>query len=232
MGDDPMFAPLRPSEMPRNPPRADDWQPIPVPNGANPDFRHPDLGEPSATWSYIDAAGELQGYVCRFETKMPDGSASKEFRPRRYGTLTINGRARTGWHWKGWGEDRPLYGLCDLPARPDAAVIIVEGEKTADAARRLFPDYVAISPMNGAKSPHRTDWAPLAQRDVAVWPDHDAAGLAFAKAVAELATKAGAASIVTVAVPEDWPKGWDLADEPPNASLARSLRRFSRRRSY
>jgi putative DNA primase/helicase len=189
---------------------------MPVPDGAKPDFHHPKLGDPSGAWSYIDAAGELQGYVCRFETKTPDGGAGKEFRPRRYGTLIKNGSPHTGWYWKGWGENRPLYGLCDLLARPDVPVIVVEGEKKVDAARLLFPDHVAVSPMNGAKSPHRTDWTPLAQRIVVIWPDHDAPGLAFAKAVAELATKAASASIVTVAVPSDWPKGWDLADEPPN----------------
>jgi putative DNA primase/helicase len=211
--------------MPRKPPPADDddWQPMPIPDGATPEFRHPKLGEPSATWSYIDAAGELQGYVCRFETKMPDGSAGKELRPRRYGTLTKNGSPHTGWYWKGWGENRPLYGLCDLLARPDVPVIVVEGEKKVDAARRLFPDHVAVSPMNGAKSPHRTDWTPLAQRMVVIWPDHDAPGLAFARAVAELATKAAAASIVTVAVPGGWPEGWDLADEPPNGDAPEIL---------
>jgi hypothetical protein len=216
MGDNPMFAPLRPSEMPRNPPAADeDWQPMPAPNGAKPDLRHPQLGDPSTAWRYINALGELEGYVCRFETETSDGP-DKEFRPFRYGTLTKNGRTRTEWHWKGWGENRPLYGLCDLLARPDAPVLVVEGEKKVDAARRLFPDHVAVSPMNGARSPHKTDWTPLAQRAVVIWPDNDMPGLGFADAVSGLAANASASSVAIIDVSQDWPEGWDLADELPN----------------
>jgi putative DNA primase/helicase len=95
-------------------------------------------------------------------------------------------------------------------------VIIVEGEKKVDAARLLFPDHVAVSPMNGARSPHKTDWAPLAQRAVVIWPDHDAPGLAFGAAVSELTAVASAASVAIIEAPPHWPEGWDLADELPN----------------
>ena len=127
----------------------------------------------------------------------------------------MQGRAHPGWHWKGWGEGRPLYILSELLARPDAPVLIVEGERKVDAARRLFPEYVAVAPMNGAKSPHKTDWSPLAGCPVVIWPDHDEAGLGFAHACAGLAAAAGAASVAIVAIPEGWPVGRDLADEPP-----------------
>jgi putative DNA primase/helicase len=227
MGDDPMFAPLDQTEMRASlPTEVDEWRPMLAPNGTKPDFRHQELGDPSAVWTYTNAAGELEGYVCRFDSEGPDGR-DKEFRPRRYGRLTKNGRARIGWHWKGWGEDRPLYGLGDLLARPSAPVLVVEGEKAADTARRLFPEYVGVSPMYGAKSPHKTDWAPLAERGVVVWPDHDASGLDFAKVTAELAMNAGAASMAIVSIPESWPEAWDLADVPPHGisrdDLAKSL---------
>ena len=52
---------------------------------------------------------------------------------------------------------RPLYGLDRLAARPDAPVIVCEGEKAADAAERLFPEYVAVTSPNGAGSPHCAD---------------------------------------------------------------------------
>jgi len=93
-------------------------------------------------------------------------------------------------------------------------LIIVEGERKVDAARRLFPGYVAVSPMNGAKSPHKSDWRPLAGRNVTIWPDHDKPGLEFANDVAKL--NAAAASIAVVTIPNEWPKGWDLADVPPD----------------
>ena len=212
--DNNMFAPLGPDETPRNPPVPDDdWQPMPAPHGASLDFRHHALGTPSRTWQYTNAAGELEGYVCRFETKTPDGP-DKEFRPRRYGTLTKDGKARTGWHWKGWGDNRPLYGIGDLLARPDAPVLVVEGEKKVDAARRLFPDYVPVAPMNGARSPHKTHWTPLAGRVVVIWPDNDPPGSVFATAAVKLNPEAASVAIVTI--PENFPEGWDLADTPPD----------------
>src|SRR4029077_16317521 len=99
-----------------------------------------------------------------------------------------------------------LYGLPELLARPDAPVIVCEGEKAVDAAAQRFPDYVAISPMNGAKSPHLTDWSPLAGRCSSPWPDHDLTGVNFAEAAARLATAAGATSVAIVEVPAEWPE--------------------------
>lgn len=66
--------------------------------------------------------------------------------------------------------------------------------------------------MNGAKSPHKADWSPLAGRAVTIWPDNDKPGRDFATAAARLAHAAGAAEIAVVAVPPEWPPKWDLAD--------------------
>ena len=46
---------------------------------------------------------------------------------------------------RSWQPLRPIYGLADLAARPDAPVLVVEGEKAADAAAELLPDYVAVT---------------------------------------------------------------------------------------
>src|SRR5215831_10682826 len=110
-----------------------------------------------------------------------------------------------------------LCGLNEVRGRPNAPVVVVEGEKKVEAAKRLFPELVAVSPMNGALSPHKSDWAPVARRPVVIWPDHDEPGRKFAKAATKLAADAGAASVAVVSVPVDWPEGWDLADEPPAA---------------
>jgi hypothetical protein len=199
-----MFDPIEPGEPKQ--PEAEEWQPLPPPGEAGPaDLRHPQLGESSRYWAYHDRVGVLEGYVCRFETVGPDAKRGKEFRPLRWGELTKNGRTRIGWHWKGWGEGRPLFGQCELLARPGAPVLIVEGEKKVEAARRLFPDYVAVSPMNGARSTHKTDWTPVAGHPAVVWPDNDEAGRAFSHASARLATDAGAVSAAIVKVPQGWP---------------------------
>jgi hypothetical protein len=172
--------------------------------------------EPDHIWEYPNAAGETVGFVCRFNTVKPDGSPDKEFRPHCWCRWVDERRnERFGWRWKAPPVPRPLYGLPELLARPDAPVVVCEGEKAVDAAAQRFPDYVAISPMNGAKSPHLTDWTPVAGRHLTDWPDHDNPGAACAETIAGLATAAGAASVSIVEVPQDWPEKWDLADPLP-----------------
>ena len=47
-----------------------------------------------------------------------------------------------GWQWKAPPAPRPLYGLARLAARSEAAVLVAEGEKAADAAALFLPDCV------------------------------------------------------------------------------------------
>ena len=168
------------------------------------DYRHPELGKASHTWPYVDATGKLIGYMARFETE--DG---KQFRP----LVLIDGR----WRAQGLPEPRPLFNLPAILERQDALVLVCEGEKAAEAASKRFPQFVATTSMHGAKSPRKTDWSPLKDRSVTVWPDHDKAGVDFAKKVAKLAQDAGAASVRVVKLPDVLPEGWDLADDPPTA---------------
>jgi hypothetical protein len=233
MDADRVFGPLDPAETVQ--PDAGDlfgeekkFQPMtPLAGLEKGNIHHSELGKPSHIWPYHNAAGLLDGYVCRFETIRPDGTPSKEFRPFRYGAL-VNGQTKVGWHWKDWGSERPLYGLNELRARPNAPVIVVEGEKKADAAKRLFPEYVIVSPMNGARSPHKSDWMPVAGRRVVIWPDHDEPGRKFAEAATKEVAEAGAASVAVVSIPVDWPVSWDLADAPPDGvhggTLAKMLK--------
>lgn len=182
------------------------WMAItPVPDTAPAPFpSHPKLGKPSQRWRYDDADGRLLGYVCRFETK--DG---KEFRPLTYGRRTAT--AKPEWKWESWPPRRPLYGLHDLARRPDAIVLVCEGEKACDAARKLLPDLVAVTSPNGAKSAAKADWTALRGRTVITWPDSDAAGAAFAGVVARELHDV-AKSVSTVVLPADSPDGWDAAD--------------------
>jgi hypothetical protein len=198
------------------------FQPLPPPAELEAGrIKHPKLGKPSLIWAYHTTAGQLDGYVCRFETRARDGKADKEFRPYRYGTM--NGGERAGWYWKGWGPGRPLYHLPELLARPSSPVIVTEGEKKADTAERVFPDYVAVSPMNGARSPHKTDWSVVAGRSLVIWPDNDVVGRKFAETSAQLARAAGAAEVAIVAVPQAFPEKWDLANDAPAGIDLRGL---------
>jgi putative DNA primase/helicase len=181
---------------------------IPVPEDAPAaHFRHAELGEPSATWTYKDEAGRLLGHVARFET--PSG---KQILPRTCCRLPDGAHA---WRWRAFAPPRPLYGLDRLAARPDAIVLVVEGEKTADAAQQHFPNYVALTWPGGSNSASKADWSVLAGRRVVIWPDADGPGRKAAAESAKLVTAAGAASVAEVVVPDGLPDGWDLADPVP-----------------
>ena len=96
-----------------------------------------------------------------------------------------------------------------------ARVLVVEGEKTADAAGERFPDYVVVTSSGGSQAAGKTDWTTLAGRHVIVWPDADEPGARYGEAVAALLLNADVASVHTVSVPTTFPVGWDLADAPP-----------------
>lgn len=187
--------------------------PAPEPLPARP--RHRRLGEPAQVWRYCDASGALLFAVCRFETE-----AGKEVLPYTFGKTS----GRRYWQWRAPAAPRPLYALDRLAAKPDALVIVAEGEKAADAAAALFADHVATTSPSGASAARLADWTALRGRTVRIWPDADAPGRAYAAEVADLARAAGAADVRVVAVPDDWPPGWDLADPPPAGVDAARLR--------
>jgi len=152
-----------------------------------PDARasHNSHGKPSASWRYCDAGGRLIHWACRFDK--PDGS--KEILPQ---TLWREG-GRLGWRWGAPPVPRPLYGLDRLALAPAAPVLIVEGEKTADAAAGLFPGFAVASWSGGSKAVSKADWAALAGRRVAIMPDADTPGREAAQAVRKAALAAGVA---------------------------------------
>jgi len=185
------------------------WQPIqPVPKDAPRKMPTHSLGKPSAHWPYRDASAELLGLVVRFDNS--DGS--KECFPLTFCERSDGSRE---WRWKGFGAPRPIYNLEGLAATPDAPVLVVEGEKTAEAAKRLYPSFVCTTSPGGAKAAGKADWSPLKGRKVVVWPDHDEHGRCYASEVATAALDAGASSVAIVQVPDIFPEKWDLADELP-----------------
>ena len=186
---DEAFAPIDETSRP-NSDRDDPWRPIlPVPADAPPLTRAmlsrfaPAGFSFAAGWRYRDAEGRLLGCVVRYDQEVlsvlsvPDTGKSrnsdKEIRPLTY-CEGPNGRRE--WRCKAFFEPRPLYGLDRLAARPDAPVLVTEGEKAADAAAKLFPDHVAITSPGGSNAAGKADWSPVAGRHVVIWPDNDEPG--------------------------------------------------------
>ena len=135
----------------------------------------------------------------RVEAKNGKG---KLFLPLTYGVLD----GKPGWHTKAPDKPKPLYGLNRLAFAPDAVVLICEGEKSADAAQRLFPDMVAMSWMGGVNGDGGADLVPLAGHNVILWGDADEVG---AGAVARLLKRLPEAHWVDST---DLPDGFDAAD--------------------
>ena len=208
------FAPIQTSAKPSK--KAGKAKPeftciLPVPSTAPaPSDAHPKLGKPSHRWSYNDANGQLLGFACRFET-----SDGKQFRPLALFQPAKGGAAQ--WRWEALPEPRPLYGLEHLASRLQASVIVCEGEKACEAARRLLPDYVAITSSNGSKSAEKADWTVLKGRTIIIWPDNDDAGQDYANNAAKCMKKAGVASVKIITPPSKASKGWDAFDAESEA---------------
>jgi hypothetical protein len=130
-------------------------------------------GKRAGKWDYLTAAGEVAALVVRYDLPTTKGKRQKKtFRPVS--------RHSDGWRLIDPPDLWPLYALADLAAA--RRVFVVEGEKCADAVAKL--GLVATTSAHGAQSPGKTDWAPLAGKEVVVLPDHDEAGRGYAEKVA------------------------------------------------
>ncbi|WP_455275117.1 VapE domain-containing protein [Ralstonia thomasii] len=218
------------------------WVPVvPVPAGiiAAP-ARHFHRGAPEMRWEYRSADGELLGYVCRFRTS--DGG--KEVLPLVFAQHSESGERK--WHWMQWAEPRPLYwpqfgALTGVSPRADKVVLIVEGEKCADAAYSSIGARADVCTWSGgSKAVDKADWSPLAGRKVIIWPDCDAKreplsreekeqgidpaskpylreakqpGMAAAERIAAILVGLGCqVKIVNIPGPGGEADGWDVAD--------------------
>ena len=167
---------------------------------------HRQFGKPHLKHEYYDKDGVLVGVVCRWDYD-PDPA---EREPRKRKEIVPAVPDGIGWQWKAMPAPRPLYGLLSVLAEPSKPVLIVEGEKTADAARDIVDGYVVVTWAGGSSAINQTDWTPLIDREVVIWPDHDEAGT---KAAANISAKLPKARIV--AVSPHLPPKWDLADWKP-----------------
>ena len=175
-----------------------------------------DYGNPSNAWAYHDAKGNIISYVCRFD--LPEGK--KDVIPYSYKS---NGK-QSKWSFRGLDTPRLLYNLHDITSRPTAIVLLVEGEKTAEAAKILFPKYVVTTWIGGADGVKNADWTPLHGRKIFLWADNDVPGLHAmfggwslnektekyrrVKGISEMFD----ASFKQIKNSPEFPKKWDVAD--------------------
>lgn len=166
---------------------------------------------PVALHCYADAGGTPLFYRPRL--KHPDGR--KAIKPIRLdGLRYVMGEPPAPQCGK------PLYRLPDLLADITRPVWIVEGEACADALAKLG---LIATTSGSADSARGADWTPLRGRHCVVWPDHDAAGAKYARAVAGILRGMGATvELVDVSVLALPDKGdcCDWLAAHPGATLA------------
>ncbi len=153
-----------------------------------------ELGPATGKWDYLDSEGKLIACVYRYEPS----PGKKAYRP---------------WDAKKRKQapptPRPLYNQPGI-AQSDT-VILVEGEKCAQAL--IEAGLCATTAMHGANAPvDKTDWSPLKDKTILIWPDKDKPGWAYAEIAAQALLSAGASSCDILLPPDSYPEGWDAAD--------------------
>ena len=169
-------------------------------------------------WIYTDAEGTpVLAVVRKDKGKDKTGKMRKTF-----AQFTPAPDAPDLWVAKGLEHGQPLYRLPDILAAPaDARFRVVEGEKCTDAAMAAWPESNVTCSAGGADAWEKTDWGPLARRNVDLIADGNEVGHAAMLRLAKHLTAIDCS--VKVALPDK--DGTDVADwlqqDHPDAVEAR-----------
>lgn len=184
-------------------------QVTPVPDDApKPPADNLSFGKPSKVWAYFESGGARVALIYRFDL----ANGEKQILP-----CTLWRDVKTSelkWRWKGFEGQRPLYNLPALVANPEASVLIVEGEKSADAAALLFPDHIVVTTMGGAQAPQKSDLTPLKGRAITIWPDADDAGKKYVDKIIELLHALNPETEISVMQPITYSAAFGLDKQP------------------
>lgn len=144
-----------------------------------------ELGIPTANYHYYNRDGKISAVVQRFENE-----GRKTFRVRPHAPAV-----------------RPLYRIKNILEA--SHVVLCEGEKCADALASCGIEATTI--MGGANAPlDKTDWTPLAGKQVTLWPDNDEPGRALMERVKPHLQAIGCRISAVTATGK--PERWDAAD--------------------
>ena len=132
-------------------------------------------------WTYTDAQARPVMAVVRLDVLTRRGVATGE---KRY--LPTH-RKKGQWHLGDPDGALPLYRRPSL-TEPTGPVVIVEGEKAADALADALAGcgLTVTTTAHGASAPGKSDLSPLDGREVWLLPDHDHAGRRYTKTLARL----------------------------------------------
>lgn len=139
--------------------------------------------QPVAVYRYYRPDGQPLGYVLR--NNLRDGAKETP--------MVCWVRLPSGeecWSRFPFPRPRPLYIGGGRPAVGAGQVVVVEGEKCADAFAKLTGRNV-VSWAGGTFGINHTNWEPLRNRDVVIWPDADRPGCGTASQISDVLTGMG-----------------------------------------
>lgn len=166
--------------------------------------------------AYYDKSDNLAMYVLRLE---PKGGGKKAIFPLSYG-YENNDKTLAKWDIKKYRFEGkiPLYNSQTLKQNSYKPVLVVEGEKAADAGVKIFgEDVIPVSWLGGSGAVKSADWTSLSGRNVIIWPDNDPAGFKAAEEICVSLRNVGVGSLKVVSQQtlKDFPEKWDIADSLP-----------------
>lgn len=189
----------------------------PIPADIAPEIPKPWPGKPGPGWAYTNENGQICFYCVRFRLTNGD-KTDRHLTYRQY----PDGNRR--WALRSIPAPRILFNLHKITSTPEKPIMIAEGEKAAEAAEIIFPEYVVTTSPHGAGSASKADWSPCKDKNIVIWPDNDETGNRYANTVAEILLSQGVASIWIVQIPLSFPQGWDLADNLPAVWTGKNVR--------
>jgi len=167
------------------------------------------------SWAYRDTTGHVLGYVTRYTVPpvSPGDKPGKETPPL---TLWCTDSGALKWKFKGFPKPTPIYNLNLIAANSTAGIILVEGEKKAEALQNLFQSAgltaaIATCWIGGANAIRTVDFSLLAGRSCILWPDNDSPGRTCMQAVAEILQGLNC-KLQLISIPDGHPPKWDAAD--------------------
>lgn len=184
---------------------------MPPPTEKPPVGLHYKYGAPKEIYPYRTVSGQVSFYICRYEDK-----EGKTFLPYAWD--------KTNRHWvtKGVPWTKSLYRVERLSQNPKRPVLIVEGEKACHAAQRIVGErYNVVTWAGGAAAVKKSDWSPLYNKSVLIWPDGDEPGMKAAHEIKDILLKKNSKDVQvkilrTILAEENlrgpFKKGWDAAD--------------------
>jgi hypothetical protein len=167
----------------------------------------------TVAYPYYDADNNLMFVVARWN--LPGGG--KRILP--YSVTNSGGQPK--WVSKLRLTPRPMFNLGEVLAEPDKPIILVEGEKAVEAAKKdpQFNDYVLVTYQGGAGNWKHTDWQYIKGRRVFLIPDNDDAGReAFVELAQHLGLNEFCKDVKIAEHPKYFPPKWDVADTWPEGS--------------